>query len=142
MVLVLVLSGSGRSCSMKLLCHRSQSPVPVLEGTCRSCPAAHWPPPSAEGHCCLWLPSPPAQGASSLSGHPAATSRDCFWQLSKLMQCPRGKLAVPSSNPADFHPGESNTAPLTRGRNGSVCSFSSFVFSPGVCQGSRAVSLS
>lgn len=59
------------------------------------------------------MPSPPAQGASSLSGHPAAMRRNYFWGLSKLRQCPRGKSVVPSSSPADFQLGESDTALLT-----------------------------
>lgn len=66
---------------------------------------------------------PPAQGASSLSGHPAATRKNHFWGLSELLQCPCAKSVLPSSR---FSAWRDQHSPADRGGKGSVHSF--FVF--------------
>lgn len=101
-VVVLVLLGSGWSCCVPGLCHRDQ------ELSCSSV-TAHCRLPQLKGTAA----SPPAQGASSFSGYPAAMSKNSFWGLSKLLQCPCGKSVIPSSSAADFQPGLSSTALLT-----------------------------
>lgn len=88
------------------LCHSTLCHLPQLKGTAAP---------------------PPAQGASSLSGHPSATRKNHFWGLSELLQCPCAKSVLPSSR---FSAWRDQHSPADRGGKGSVHSIFLFCVLP------------